>query len=1151
MADGNNSPNQIGSFTRNLVKITSDTGKVPAGNVRALSNAYNAVLATARRWSKDNQSARVFPELKDGTSRSKVIDFTGDNAVKLSDALRLELNEALSDRDWELFSPALAVEQREQKYNTIRVNLDKAFLKKFENRFKEAGAEVKPLGDAGMVEIAIPEGAQWSGSGKNHNQRVDAWSSVKKAVNAERKRMAAERVETRQYLTEGGVDPDKFERMTPKEQKTVLGLLGKTHRNKTLTEEKGARHALVQSEIDKARALTGELDGIVFNDPLTPLPDADVRKLSPEASAYRRLYRRAEDSEQLLNSPEEIKRIRMAELKKRAIQKQAEQEYYSDPANRDDPLYWEMIKRRQKIMNREDKARYLERERTPGTPEFMIRQKMNFKAAGFRREALEQYIADNPGSPLAVQRREQEGKRQKRKVASSIKRTVSGAKHLVRNMTANLITTVLDAVARGIALLAKINNTVSKIGDDVRRQTQNDLTYNFSSGLTKDWQRFAAHKGFVDPDALFKAAGYVADSWSSPLFYSDAGFAHLAPYLKRNTVDLVRMSSGGGDQNVLGILTSVVQDLVDSALRGEAGVKSGIPVTQAFSENLTALRKASPALAQLMHDYFYDLTKEGGDFRKDALAAGKDTSFMSWITQGGWNKRYASNRIENGLTNAATDTAVERFRETLQQFKGAFGSLKTDVLERLLANMPQLVENVRAILTNWIARYFPAFAAKEENRALVLNEQTERAARRDLPSAMVEASSALSGTGYSGDIAGFKTVWDNVIAGNYQEAFDGLTSGDKTAVYNLPGNTDVMFSLAKYYYVKDVIDKIEREKEAKKANSKYVPVHIMYEDDLAAVNAGSVTELFDYQLRKALDYGGYVPMTDTSVSFMEELGVVALMGADVAAKVGGRIVNAAFPDAEEVKKRAESYLFTFQRMKEHPILTASFLSKRGDFDKTEGYIQKYIAYADAAGDAQAAVEGMRMLHTLYKEYGDFAGRTKKSNSISLKNPLFNVLANKLLNTSTAAEAEQLITQFEYDYREMRTAGTKYDDTQNAGARQRELRRMEDADMFLSGVNKSLSEQYKDLYKGGLQQMLDEGRITSVKFDVDEKAASEYGAKVNTKVYVNFGNGYMEVYNKETGLRSDAEIQHIDHVDMRNIRSRLTKNWLTRDDPTPP
>jgi hypothetical protein len=764
MAVNSDIDNQFGSFTRSLVKISSDMGKIQAGNVDALSTAYASVLATARRWAKDNQSARVFPEIKDGTARAKVIDFTGDNADKLAEALRLELDNTLSDRDWELFSPALTVNKYERKYNTIRANLDKTFLKKFDNRFKEAGAEVRPLGDAGMVEIAIPEGARWDGSGKNHNRRVDAWASLKKAVSAEWKRAAAERAENRQYLTDGGVDPDKFESMPPREQKAVLGLLGKTYRNKTLVKAKDARHALVLSEIDKARALTGELDSVIFNDPLTPLPDADVRKLSPEASVYRRLYRRAEDSERLLNSPEEIKRIRTAELKKRAIQKQAELEYYSNPANKDDPYYWERIKRQQKIMNREDLARYREAERTPGTPEFKGRIIRDLKSAESRQEAIDEFVRANPKSRLARARRE----RDKRVTAAKTRRKIGGAVRLARNAATTLIKSILVAVGSAVGALAKIQSGVMDVANTLRRRSLEGMTYNLDSDSMDRFEAFARSKG-MKPELLSQALGGVMGKWSDATLYQDSAINKLAIILTSRTKDLFSMATAGGVTDPSTFLNTMIMDVAEATARGRGVYKEGIEADQAFSMNYNAFSMVDRAQADLFKYYWEAFEKSGyaqnsEGFKLFTADKEKGGTFDEWWRKGGKKQRDLEEARK--LKTPAATGAADELRERVTHTMAVLNTLKDSVFTRLSGKLDRILTAIEITLLKWFGQYIPTIAAEVKARGRNENATNLLRIRDDLKMDDKKTVEELAKTGFKGGLEEFRAAYSRFKEGD-------------------------------------------------------------------------------------------------------------------------------------------------------------------------------------------------------------------------------------------------------------------------------------------------------------------------------------------------------------------------------------------------
>jgi hypothetical protein len=586
--------NQMRTFMRTFADITENVQGLPGTTgkdgtlvkpVGALSNAYNALVHTAKKWAKDNQSARVLPaqsKRPDG-SRTTSIEFTGENADELFSALQVALNDAVSQRDADTFASALSIRRREQRYNAIRATLDKRFFAKFGSRLKEGNAEVTNLNEKGLVEIAVPEGATWSGAGKNHTRRVDAWSSLKRAVTREQSEKAQQRANDEQFLTSAGIDPAVFEQMLPGEKKSVLSMASKTHKNRTVASQKGAREALIDSEIAKSAALRSSLDARVFASPLLPLPDAEIRKLSPEASSYRRLYRRAEDQEQKLRSPEELYKLYAGQAKEKELKQSFKERYIKE--NPGSLLARAEALRLQKVTNREEKQRVLEAEQVPGSKAFRDKVSRTIRADEARKEAVKEYIRGHPFSSIAVADRRKQRSLRERKQAlrkGRTKRAVNKAARFVRSTLTSTVGLILAGITVGIGLLAKSYQIITQIGSDIRKRAVNEARFNFEPDTVRQFELFAGqHVGLKNQkDLLVRAAGGIQEAWSTPLDYTDGGFNQLAPYLREGTVKLVRMATPDGDANVLKIMSSVVDDLVDKSISGISGAKTFNPGTK-------------------------------------------------------------------------------------------------------------------------------------------------------------------------------------------------------------------------------------------------------------------------------------------------------------------------------------------------------------------------------------------------------------------------------------------------------------------------------------------------------------------------------------------------------------------------------------------
>jgi hypothetical protein len=458
--------------------------------------------------------------------------------------------------------------------------------------------------------------------------------------------------------------------------------------------------------------------------------------------------------------------------------------------------------------------------------EVKLRLQRSRRMAQYRKN----YEEANPNDPQVRSRQ----KRNVPRTIAKIKQTGSRAVNMARNSAIVAISSILSAFGVTILLLGKINAAIMDIGNNVRRKAMSDMRYNFDPEFTRQWERFAEKRGF-DKELLSQAAGGIAAAWSSPLNYTSSNFDALAPYLQESTQILVRQAAETGDKNVLPMMSAIVDDLVGKSLQGRAGTKSYTGqsrMTAAFTENMSALQSHNGALAKLMQDYWYDLTAPDSKFKTAAATAGKEANFETWLQQALWNPEYKEQG--NGMTNPPVKTAAERTLDTVNNLKISLDSLRTDVMERIAGSVAQVAEDVRSKISNLLARYFPAFAMKEKERAVYLNTQALANAENNLPGYKATAEAGLRATGYMGSLEDFKPI------------YEGIIKRDPGVLARLPRGIDfnaldafVRYYAPAYYETEAAVQDILKESTEMK-NQNYVPRVIVYD---AASNATRFTSL--------------------------------------------------------------------------------------------------------------------------------------------------------------------------------------------------------------------------------------------------------------------------------------------------------------------
>jgi hypothetical protein len=666
-------------------------------------------------------------------------------------------------------------------------------------------------------------------------------------------------------------------------------------------------------------------------------------------------------------SPATIEERARAQVARQANIKDAKRAAIEDyiQVHPDSQLAIEEAIKAQKVSNREEKARLISAERTPGTPEFQAKIFRGLKAQDAREDTIEKFITDNPNSRLAVRKRQQTWARRGQKAKQFGGRAI----HAARNAVTMAVGTILTLITTGVALLAKSYQIITQIGSDIRKRALNEAKFNFAPDTVRGFEIFAAERGGMDKDLLVRAAGGIQTAWSTPLNYADSGFNQLAPYLRENTVHLVQMATADGDANVLNIMSSVVDDLVSQSLRGVSGAKTFNPNSaegrhRAFSGNLTALASHNEAWGELMNLYWQDFIASGasnvGTWKvADRNGQMRSMSFENWVTQADWSKTYQK---ETGISSPVIQDSAKETYGLVSNLVGTFSNLGTDIATALAGHFGQIVENLRSIINNWLSPYFPAFAMKENLRAEYLNTQSQTLASSLLPGYEAEANRALLDIGYDHDLTQFR------------EVIDALGRGDTSAIpyhIDIAALRDRMGTFTSYYHVQDILKNIEEEKN-KAINKNYVQRYIVGTSSSIATVAGEQALILQNRLDRGVNnIAVRPPEQDTQYTFEDYVKQVWIGIANVPNVVGqaANVAASTFdPKTTTLEKRIEQTRKDIERRKGDMTEFWPVVGVKSLYDEMERDLRELVTAYDNAGYQDLALSALRRLQEFYRSY---------------------------------------------------------------------------------------------------------------------------------------------------------------------------------------
>jgi len=598
--------------------------------------------------------------------------------------------------------------------------------------------------------------------------------------------------------------------------------------------------------------------------------------------------------------------------------------------------------------------------RTPGTPEFYNKIFRNIRASEARQDAIDWFIEANPKSRLAINARRRKWAARGR----GIRRFAGGVARIARNTIALTIGAILTTVTLGVTLLAKSFQIITQIGTDVRKRAVDEAKYNFAPDTIRQFEMFASqHPGLkYQEDLLIRAAGGIHTAWSTPLNYTEGGFNQLAPYLREGTVKLVSMATASGDVNVLNMMGNVIDDLVQKSLSGISGAKSGIDRHRAFSGNLTALAAHNEAWGELMNQYWHDFIKSGANSiadwkEKDRNGAMRTMTFENWVTQGSWHPKYVT---DTGLSSPTIRDAARQTNELLQQFIGTYSNLARDIATAVAGSMGGAVEWLRNIVNNWLAPYFPAFAMREDQRSIYLNERSMSLASSLLPGYEAAAKRALLDIGYDYGLDEFKPI------------LDAIQRGDTSRIpyhINLESLRRNMGAFTRYYHVRDIITQVAREEVKSATDRNYVQRAIVATSENIATISGERAQILQYKLDRGTASVRVVPVeADMEYSFtdyLKQLGIVTINIPNAIARfarnlwsdIGESSVETAQRKVDEAKEALT-----------RPAVLERESVRRRWLDMLERAHRGLVKAYDKADDPENALKALWELHEFYVNY---------------------------------------------------------------------------------------------------------------------------------------------------------------------------------------
>jgi hypothetical protein len=373
-------------------------------------------------------------------------------------------------------------------------------------------------------------------------------------------------------------------------------------------------------------------------------------------------------------SPSTIEERARAQIARQANLKDAKQAAVQAyiQAHPGSQLAIEEAMRTQKINNREDKARLLAAERTPGTPEFEARVHRTLDHGEARTQAVDAYIQAHPKSRIAKRR-------------SSMKRKQGWMKAV------GWLTPLLGAIAGVAAIGKRIFSSLLDVGSNVHKISTNGARFNMSAPEVAQLSARAQVMRMADPDVFSKVLGGMDASLAGPRSgealnrFIDA-IAPMSAQVSGRTTDEAIQLFLNKSANPLDLMQTGLDDAFSLALQGknELGQRVTGGPQKAFSALAKTLNSAQAGwgdiLLELGRKYYesndvglQDAVRakvSGGDHWLDAIA---DVMYQS-------GKAEAATKVADPNERAAAEEAGEKWNTLVTSMGNLWDSIKIKML---------------------------------------------------------------------------------------------------------------------------------------------------------------------------------------------------------------------------------------------------------------------------------------------------------------------------------------------------------------------------------------------------------------------------------------------------------------------------------------
>jgi hypothetical protein len=295
-------------------------------------------------------------------------------------------------------------------------------------------------------------------------------------------------------------------------------------------------------------------------------------------------------------SPATIEERARAQVARQANLKDAKQAAIEDyiRAHPDSQLAIEEALMTQKVTNRDEKARLLEAERTPGTPEFRARVATSLGNRVARDDAMLQWAKQNKRNRLARPLAKQILKARRRK--TFVGRALEKSKSVVK---ATAIGAIVGAISAAVATAVKFLSGLPGLAADVHKIASKGASLGVTDERLRAFESLEGRLGGLEKGAVGSYLGTMHSQLSDVATGGnlDQTLSRIAPLLSKvsNGADLSRRIAyyaAGQDTDTNGLGKDLLNAVLTVSLQGRTLYKDGLKPSDALRFNAVTYGRA-------------------------------------------------------------------------------------------------------------------------------------------------------------------------------------------------------------------------------------------------------------------------------------------------------------------------------------------------------------------------------------------------------------------------------------------------------------------------------------------------------------------------------------------------------------------------------